>query len=109
MAGYFSLPAEPPFWAAPTAAGLCFSLAYVLRRRTGIVLLFLGLALIGCGVFASQIRSVSVAAPVLLEKMGSVELQGRLVESGIGEGLVGAVPHAVWAQTIGLDADGTGT
>lgn len=86
VAGYFSLPTEPPLWIGPAGAGLFFALSYFCRRHTGLVLLFLGLGLIGCGVAAGQIRSVLVAAPVLGDKIGPVEVRGRLVESGIGEG-----------------------
>jgi len=64
-----------------------FALAYLSRRRTGFVLLFLALAIIGCDVAAGQIRSDHVAALVLPETISSVEVRGCLVESGIGEGM----------------------
>ncbi|MEE8173284.1 MAG: ComEC/Rec2 family competence protein [Alphaproteobacteria bacterium] len=86
VAGYFSLPVEPPFWVGPTGAGMCFGLAFLSRRRTWLALLFLGLAIAGCGLAAGQFRSMSVAAPVLKEKIGPIEVRGRLVETGIGEG-----------------------
>ena len=35
---------------------------------------------------AGQIRTMSVAAPVLKEKIGPVEVHGRLIEAGIGDG-----------------------
>lgn len=65
---------------------MSFALAYVSRRRTGLVLLFLAIAIVGCGMAAGQIRSAHVAAPVLKDKIGPVEVRGRLVESGIGSG-----------------------
>ena len=86
VAGYYSLPAEPPIWAGPVWAGLFFALAILARRRFWLVLLFLALALAGCGLAAGQIRTMVVAAPVLQEKVGPVELRGRLVESGVGGG-----------------------
>jgi len=75
---------EPPIWLGSVWAGMSFALAYVSRRRTGLVLLFLAIAIVGCGMAAGQIRSAYVAGPVLKDKIGPVEVRGRLVESGIG-------------------------
>lgn len=86
VAGYFLLPMEPPLWAGPGWAGLFFSLAFFSRRHTWLVLIFLALAIAGCGLAAGQIRTMSVAAPVLKEKIGPVEVHGRLIEAGIGDG-----------------------
>ncbi len=86
VAGYFLLPVEPPIWLGPLWAGLAFALAIAARRRTGLVLVFLSVAIIGCGVAAGQFRSAHVAAPVLPEKIGPTEVRGRLVESGVGAG-----------------------
>ena len=86
VAGYFSLPQEPPLWAGPAWAGTFFGLVFLSRRRMWLALLFLALAIAGCGLTAGQVRTLSVAAPVLKEKIGPVEVRGRLVETGIGEG-----------------------
>jgi len=66
--------------------GSAFCLAFLSRRRTWLTLLFLALAIAACGLAAGQMRSLSVAAPVLQEKTGPVEVRGRLVEAGIGAG-----------------------
>ncbi len=55
VAGYFLLPMEPPNWLGSVWAGMSFALAYVSRRRTGLVLLFLAIAIVGCGMAAGQI------------------------------------------------------
>ena len=83
VAGYFSLAVEPPIWVGPAWAGLSFGLALLCRRRTWLALPLLGLALVGCGLAAGQIRTMNVAAPVLTEKIGPVEVRGRLVESEV--------------------------
>ena len=83
---FFLLPVEPSVWIAPAAAGLLFGLAFLSRRRIWLTLLFLALAIAACGLAAGQMRSLSVAAPVLQEKIGPVEVHGRLVEAGIGAG-----------------------
>jgi hypothetical protein len=44
---------------------LASRLAFIARRRTSFVLLFLALGLVGSGIAAGQIRSRHVAAPVL--------------------------------------------
>ena len=49
-------------------------------------MIFLALAIAGGGLAAGQIRTMSVAAPVLKEKIGPVEVHGRLIEAGIGDG-----------------------
>jgi competence protein ComEC len=86
VAGYFSLAVEPPIWLGPAWAGSSLGLALLCRRRTWLALPLLGLALVGCGMAAGQIRTMNVAAPVLTEKIGPVEVRGRLVESGLGAG-----------------------
>ena len=83
VAGYFSLAVEPPIWVGPAWAGLSFGLALLCRRRTWLALPLLGLALVGCGLAAGQIRTMNVAAPVLAEKIGPAEVRGRLVESEV--------------------------
>ena len=86
VSGYFLLPVEPSVWIGPAAAGVLFGLAFLSLRRTWLTLLFLALAIAACGLAAGQMRSLSVAAPVLQEKTGPVEVRGRLVEAGIGAG-----------------------
>ena len=86
VAGYFLLPMEPPLWAGPGWAGLFFGLAFFSRRHTWLALVFLALAIAGCGLAAGQVRTMSVAAPVLKKKIGPVEVHGRLIEAGIGVG-----------------------
>jgi competence protein ComEC len=86
VVAYFSLAVEPPLWAGPGAAGLFFTSAFFARRRLWLFLLFIALALAAGGLAAGQFRSAAVAAPILKKNIGPIEVSGRLVESGIGEG-----------------------
>lgn len=80
IALYFSLPIEPPLWAA-IASALCACLVMLLARRhlpDWAGLMAAGLFCLSLGLAAATLRTASVAAPVL-QKAWSGTLQGRVV------------------------------
>ena len=84
---YFALPFEPPLWPplVLTAAGTVLA-AFGLYRGTravpqfGAEFILVGvcLALIGAGMTAAKVRTLSVAAPVLEKRIGAVMVSGRV-------------------------------
>lgn len=82
--GYFALPVEPPWWIGLgwTAAGVL-----VLRWRgrdvLGAALAGWVIAASGLGFAAAQIRTAWVATPLLAERLGPVEIEGRVVDREI--------------------------
>ena len=83
---YLTLPAEPVGWIAPLAAGTFGVGALLLRRHTGPALGFAALALLAAGVAAADWRTERVGAPVLEAPIGPVDVTGRVVWVGAGEG-----------------------
>ena len=83
---YLTLPAEPVGWIAPAAAGLFTLAALTLRRHTGPALGLAALALLASGVAAADWRSDRVSAPVLAKSIGPVDVSGRVVWVGAGDG-----------------------
>ena len=81
VAFYFALPIEPPLWPALLVGAAGFALAFLLRRRGAWPLLALGLALAALGCIAAELRTRSVAAPVLTDEIGPVEVTGRILEA----------------------------
>ena len=79
VAGYFALPAEPPGWTGPTAALLLVAAAVLARRRVAAPLACLALLTVALGFAAAQIRTASVAAPILAREIGPVPLTGRVI------------------------------
>lgn len=73
---YFALPAEPPLWLGP-AATLALAAMFLGLRKPALPRLLLTAALaISAGLTAAELRTRAVAAPVLLERHGPVELRG---------------------------------
>ena len=83
---YLTLPAEPVGWIAPAAGGVFALGALLLRRHTGPALALAALALLAAGVAAADWRTERVAAPVLEEPIGPVDVTGRVVWVGAGDG-----------------------
>ena len=83
---YLTLPVEPVGWIAPAAAGLFALAAVLLRRHTGPALGLAALALLTAGVAAADWRSDRVSAPVLAKPIGPVDVSGRVVWVGAGDG-----------------------
>lgn len=84
IGAYFALPAEPAPWIAPVVlAAACGSLLFTRGRQRpflrawgliGLVLVFLAL---GFGI--AQLRTQSLAAPILERSLGPTEVRGRIV------------------------------
>ena len=83
---YLTLPVEPAAWIAPAAAGLFALAALLLRGRTAPALVLGALALLAAGVAAADWRTDRVSAPVLAEPIGPVDVSGRVVWVGAGDG-----------------------
>ena len=83
---YLTLPVEPIGWIAPVAAGLFALCALLLRRYTAPALGLAGLALLAAGFAAADWRSDRVSAPVLADSTGPVDISGRVVWVGAGDG-----------------------
>ncbi|MCY4407448.1 MAG: ComEC/Rec2 family competence protein [Rhodospirillaceae bacterium] len=83
---YLTLPVEPIGWIAPAAAGLFALAALLLRRFTAPALGLAALALLAAGVAAADWRSDRVSAPVLAGPIGPVDVFGRVVWVGAGDG-----------------------
>lgn len=84
---YFALPWEPPLW-PPLAAALAGAALVLWGHYAGpgvrtpigpeLVVLGLALALVGGGMAAAKLRTMSVAAPVLEKRIGPVSVTGRI-------------------------------
>ena len=79
IAGYFSLPGEPPGWLGlaglPCAAGL----AWALRKEPRGLLIAVGVALVVAGFALAQLRVHRVGGPVLAEPIRSARIVVRVV------------------------------
>lgn len=76
---YFSLPVEPWRWFGVVAAGGLGLLLYLFRLKPAIQLLLIPVFLSATGFSAIQIRSLTRHAPVLTERLGPVNISGRLI------------------------------
>ena len=83
---YLTLPAEPAGWIAPVAAALFALVALLLRRRTAPTIGLAALALLAAGFACADWRSNRVSAPVLTAPIGPVDVSGRVVWVGAGDG-----------------------
>lgn len=81
IALYFSLPAEPPLAAGPTVLAVGgLLLLILLRRRPALRYPVYGLIAAAVGFSAAELRTVSVAAPMLAGRLQAVQLQARVDE-----------------------------
>jgi len=79
IGGYFSLEREPAAWLGVVVLGPTLVTAALGRRRPGLLLASLALAVLAAGFAAAQFRTASVAAPVLQKRVGPVAVSGRVV------------------------------
>jgi competence protein ComEC len=80
VAGYFTLPVEPPWWVVPATLPLAALVAWLLRRRPLAQLLPLAAAAALAGLAAAQLRTALVAAPQLPARLVGAEVLGRVAE-----------------------------
>ncbi len=83
---YFTISWEPPLWVGPAWTALAFASAYVFRRLPGLQAAALAVGIVGAGLAAAQVRTAWVAAPVLAERSGPVQVMGRVAEAQIATG-----------------------
>lgn len=85
IAVYFSLPTEPYIgWSIVCFLGA--ALAAYLMRHKGWIAIAAAVALCGAlGFLAAQIRSLSVAAPVLQAEMRGAPIQGRVMQASLNQ------------------------
>ncbi len=76
---YFALPWEPLAYAGVAAAALLAAPVYVFRHRPGLQLLLIGLMLIVTGFSAVQWRSFTRDAPLIVTRLGPVNISGQLI------------------------------
>ena len=76
---YFALPFEPPPWLGPAAVAAVSGFGYLSRKRPALLMLSLGLGLIFTGLSVAQWRTISVAAPMLTERLGPTGVSGRVM------------------------------
>ena len=79
IAGYFSLPGEPPGWLGPAGVACAAGLAWALRKEPRGLLISAGIALVVAGFALAQLRTHRVGAPVLTEPIRSARIVGRVV------------------------------
>jgi competence protein ComEC len=78
VGGYFGLDREPAAWLGVVVLSLAVATAVLGRRRSGILLACLTLAVVSAGFTAAQFRTASVAAPILEKRIGPVAVSGRM-------------------------------
>ena len=109
IAGYFALPSEPPAWLGPTGFAAVAALALVVRRLQPALLLCAALLALCAGFAAAQLRTQSVAAPVLAREIGPLKVSGQVVRiepKGEGRGPRVVLQHLQLSRepTSGLPA-----
>ncbi|HEX4097877.1 MAG TPA: ComEC/Rec2 family competence protein, partial [Caulobacteraceae bacterium] len=86
---YFTLPAEPKLWFGALLAVISLALALIVRRFgrvRGVIALASLLAFGCCGLFAAEVRSWSVSAPVVWQRT-TATVEGWVVDvAGPGSG-----------------------
>ncbi len=78
VGAYFTLPSEPPFWLGTAGVAFALLLAVAGRLRATVLVPALILALLAGGFAAAQLRTRVVAAPVLAEEIGGVDVVARV-------------------------------
>lgn len=87
IAAYFALPADPPIWLAPVIALSAAAAAVAGRRQQGALLGCLVVIIVAGGFAAADLRTRTVAAPVLAKRLGPAAVEGRIAEvMGTSEG-----------------------
>jgi competence protein ComEC len=76
--GYFSLPSEPPAWAGAAGAAFLALLPALFYRNKAALLAWLPFFLVALGFAAAQLRTWSVAAPMLERKSYPLIIEGRV-------------------------------
>ena len=79
IGSYFALPWEPLAYAGVATAALLAALVYVFRRRPGLQLFLICLMLIATGFSAVQWRSFTQDAPLIVKRLGPVNISGQLI------------------------------
>jgi competence protein ComEC len=87
IGAYFALPTEPPLWIGLSAAVIALAVAGGFQGRIVGVVGAVALAL-ALGFALAEIRTRSVAAPMLDRSVGPVSIEGRVVELEHREGAV---------------------
>jgi competence protein ComEC len=83
IAGYFALPAEPAAWIGPALVAV-LTLALIAGRHRPPLLAGFAFALaIAIGLAAAQVRTASVAAPMLDRRVGPSMVEGTVVDAEI--------------------------
>ncbi len=81
VAVYFALPVEPSWWIGPLWLLAAAALALLAGpARLGAYLLAWAIGAAGAGFAAAQLRTAVVATPLLAERLGPVEVTGRIVD-----------------------------
>ncbi len=82
--GYFALHVEPPWWIGLcwTVAG-CAALCWRGRDVLAVALAGWVVAASGLGFAAAQVRTAWVASPLLADRLGPVEIEGRVADREI--------------------------
>ena len=80
VALYFSLASEPPGWAGGAVAAAAVGLAILCRQHAGLLVIAIALAALATGFAGAQLRSATVAAPVLARTLNFADVHGRVVK-----------------------------
>ncbi len=81
IGGYFALPVEPPVWIGTAGVAFALLLAVSGRLQPHVLLPALALAVVAGGFATAQLRTQSIAAPILEREHGPVDVVGRVVEA----------------------------
>ncbi|GAB5468991.1 MAG: ComEC/Rec2 family competence protein [Rhodospirillales bacterium] len=101
IALYFLMSREPPWWLALPPLALA-TLGLLLSRKTlPLVYGFALLAMLAAGFAAAQLRTATVAAPLLVERIGPTTVTGRLIlaERRLGDTRLLIAPTAIEGLT----------
>ena len=78
VALYFALPSEPRYWLGAAGLVTVAAGAAVFRRTAHVAIVSGALASLGLGFMVVQWRTARVAEPILAERLGPVEVAGRV-------------------------------
>ncbi|MHA1598432.1 MAG: ComEC/Rec2 family competence protein [Alphaproteobacteria bacterium] len=76
---YFGLPVEPPVWIGLTGFAFAVGATWARRQRPAWLIAGLAASALCLGFAAAQMRTLSVAAPVLQRSHGPSSVEGRIV------------------------------